>query len=63
MNGMQSHSHVPAHTNIYFIWLVKKFVLQVAFCIDHQQIDKSFCLPSFGRSQRKSILLVFDWDF
>ena len=46
MNGVQSHSHVHTHTNIYlgmlslhvqnFIWLVKKFVLQFAFCIDYQ---------------------------
>ena len=46
MNGMQSHLHVPLHDKIYlgmlsshvqnFIWLVKKFVLQFAFFIDHQ---------------------------
>ena len=46
MNGVQSHSHVPTHANIYLgtlsshmqnlIWLVKKFVLQFAFFIDHQ---------------------------
>ena len=37
MNGVQSHSHVTTHANIYlgmlsshvqnFIWLIKKFVL------------------------------------
>ena len=46
MNGVQSHSYVPTHTNIYldilsshvknFIWLVQKFVLQFVFYIDHQ---------------------------
>ena len=46
MNDVQSHSHVPMHANIYlgklslhvqnFILLVKKFVLQFPFCVDHQ---------------------------
>ena len=46
MNGMQSHSHVLTHTNIYFgmlsshvqnfIWLVEKIALQFTFYIDHQ---------------------------
>ena len=66
MKEVQLHLHVPTHANIYlailsshvqnFIWLVKKFVLQFVFCIDPQQIDNCFCLPYFGRSQRKPIL-------
>ena len=46
MSSVQSHSHVPTNANIHlgmlsshmqnFIWLVEKFVLQFAFCIDHQ---------------------------
>ena len=46
MNGVQSHSHVLTDANIYlgmlslhvqnFIWLVKKFLLKFAFCIEHQ---------------------------
>ena len=55
MNGLQPHSHIPTHANIYlgmlsshvqnFTRQVKKFVLQFVFYIDHQQIDNSFCLP------------------
>ena len=46
MNGVQSQLHVPTYTKIYLsmlslhvqniMWLVKKFVLQFAFCIGHQ---------------------------
>ena len=53
------------------LWRVKNFVWQFLFCIDHQYFDNvflqkihkrytslaftCFCLPSFERSQRKSV--------